>query len=121
MKAAVLLLSLFAVPPDALGDDAKSPASRLPAGSEVVMSPGMRITATMSVGTIAITAVDGLTRSYTWDGETRAAEMTPRNDYRKGVRQPRHFQRYRGRILARPPRDHARHHGRGPAAVQDSR
>ena len=42
------------------------------------MSPGMRITATTSVGTIAITAVDELTRSYTWDGATRAVEMSPR-------------------------------------------
>ena len=39
------------------------------------MSPGMRITATTAVGTIAITAVDELTRSYTWDGATRAVEM----------------------------------------------
>ena len=32
------------------------------------MSPRMRITAKTSVGTIAITAVDQQTRSYTWDG-----------------------------------------------------
>jgi len=38
----------------------------------------MRITATTSVGTIAITAVDELTRSYTWEGATRAIEMNPR-------------------------------------------
>ncbi|MFI5460653.1 MAG: ankyrin repeat domain-containing protein [Isosphaerales bacterium] len=38
----------------------------------------MRITATTPVGTIAITAVDELTRSYTWDGATRAVFMTPR-------------------------------------------
>jgi hypothetical protein len=38
----------------------------------------MRITATTSVGTIAITAVDELTRSYTWEGATRAVEMSPR-------------------------------------------
>jgi Ankyrin repeats (3 copies)/Ankyrin repeat len=42
------------------------------------MSPGMRITATTSVGKIAITAVDELTRSYTWDGATRAVVMFPR-------------------------------------------
>ncbi len=42
------------------------------------MSPGMRITATTSVGTIAITAVDELTRSYTWDGASRAVLMCPR-------------------------------------------
>jgi hypothetical protein len=78
VKAAVLFLSLFTVRPDGRADDAKSPASRLPAGCEVVMSPGMRITATTAVGTIAITAVDELTRSYTWEGATRAVEMCPR-------------------------------------------
>ncbi len=78
MKAAVLFLILLGSPPDAPADDAKPRAGRLPAGCEVVMSPGMRITATTSVGTIAITAVDELTRSYTWDGATRAVEMTPR-------------------------------------------
>ena len=78
MKAAVFFLSLFASLPHALADDAKPGAGRLPAGCEVVMSPGMRITATTSVGTITITAVDELTRSYTWDGATRAVEMSPR-------------------------------------------
>ncbi len=41
------------------------------------MSPGMRITAKTSVGTIAITAVDEQTRSYTWEGATRAVERSP--------------------------------------------
>jgi Ankyrin repeats (3 copies) len=77
MKAAILFLSLLAMLPYALADDAKPRAGRLPAGCEVVMSPGMRITATTPVGTIAITAVDELTRSYTWDGATRAVEMSP--------------------------------------------
>jgi hypothetical protein len=78
MKAAILFPSLFVLLPYALADDAKPQAGRLPAGCEVVMSPGMRITATTLVGTIAITAVDELTRSYTWDGATRAVEMSPR-------------------------------------------
>ena len=78
MKAAIVFLNLLALLPDALADDAKPRAGRLPASCEVVMSPGMRITATTSVGTIAITAVDELTRSYTWDGATRAVEMSPR-------------------------------------------
>jgi hypothetical protein len=77
MKAAVLFLSLFALLPSALADDAKPRAGRLPATCEVVMSPGMRITAKTSVGTIAITAVDELTRSYTWDGATCSVEMEP--------------------------------------------
>ncbi len=52
--------------------------SRLPAGSEAVMPPGMRITAKTPLGTIVITALDDRTRSYTWDGATRVAELTPR-------------------------------------------
>ncbi len=77
MKAAVLFLSSLALLPDALADDAKPRGGRLPATCEVVMSPGMKITATTSVGTIAVTAADELTRSYTWDGATRAVEMQP--------------------------------------------
>ena len=77
MKAAVLFLSSLALLPGALADDNKPRTGRLPATCEVVMSPGMKITATTSVGTIAVTAVDELTRSYTWDGATRAVEMQP--------------------------------------------
>jgi ankyrin repeat protein len=77
MKAAVLFLSSLALLPCALAGDAKPRTGRLPATCEVVMSPGMKITATTSVGTIAVTAVDELTRSYTWDGATRAVEMQP--------------------------------------------
>jgi hypothetical protein len=36
----------------------------------------MRINATNSVGTIAITAVDEVTRTYTWEGATRGIELT---------------------------------------------
>jgi hypothetical protein len=78
MRAAILFLSLLALLPCVLADDAKPVAGRLPAGCEVVMSPGMRITATTPMGTIAITAVDELSRSYTWEGATRAVEMSPR-------------------------------------------
>ncbi len=77
MKAAVLFLSSLALLPDALADDAKPRSGRLPVTCEVVMSPGMKITATTSVGTIAVTAADELTRSYTWDGATRSVEMEP--------------------------------------------
>jgi hypothetical protein len=41
------------------------------------MSPGMKITATTSVETIAITTADELTRPYNWDGATSAIEMQP--------------------------------------------
>jgi serine/threonine-protein phosphatase 6 regulatory ankyrin repeat subunit B len=52
-------------------------ADRLPADGELVMSPGTRITAKTSVGTIAITAVDEKTRAYSWDGATFAVERLP--------------------------------------------
>ncbi len=42
------------------------------------MPRGMRIAATTSVGTIKVTALDELTRSYTWEGATRAVQMVPR-------------------------------------------
>ena len=116
MKAAVLFLSPLALLPYALADEAKPPAGRLPATCEVVMSPGMRITATTSVGTIAVTAVDELTRSYTWDGATRAVEMEPRKArffgslglFFDGVGE--HWRDHHGITAA---------HGRGSAALQD--
>jgi hypothetical protein len=48
--------------------------------NELVMSPGMRIQATTVVGQIVITAVDELTRAYTWEGATRSVEMSPRHE-----------------------------------------
>ena len=59
------------------GPAATPRAVRPPADDALVMSPGMRITAKTSVGTIAITAVDEQTRSYTWEGATRAVERGP--------------------------------------------
>lgn len=52
----------------------------IPAANEIVMSPGMRITATTPEGTISITAGKGLKRSYTWEGATRSVEMVPRRE-----------------------------------------
>jgi uncharacterized protein len=86
MKVAILVLSLLVLLPDALADDAKPPTSRLPAGCQAAMAPGMRITATTAAGTIAITAVDELNRSYTWDGATRAVEMAPQKSRYLGSR-----------------------------------
>jgi hypothetical protein len=77
MKAAVFFLGVFATAVCTIADDTKPRSQRLPATCEVVMTPGMRITATNSVGTIAITAVDEVTRTYTWEGATRGIEMTP--------------------------------------------
>ena len=50
----------------------------VPKENEVVMSPGMKITATTPTGTITITAGKGLKRSYSWEGGTRSVEMWPR-------------------------------------------
>ena len=63
MKTAIVLSSLIATLPSAFADEPKPTASRLPARCEVVMSPGMKITATTSAGKITVTAVDELTRS----------------------------------------------------------
>jgi hypothetical protein len=75
VKGAVLLFGLAALAFDEPPKDGKLRANRLPASCEAVMSPGMRITAATSEGTISITAVDEITRAYTWDGATRALEM----------------------------------------------
>lgn len=52
----------------------------VPARNEIVMTPGMRITATTPVGTITITSGKGLKRCYTWEGATRCVEMEPRRE-----------------------------------------
>jgi hypothetical protein len=78
MRFAATAVLIFALVPRVLACDDQARGSRLPAGCEVVMSPGMRITATTSVGTITVTAVDEVTRAYHWDGATRAVEMAPR-------------------------------------------
>ncbi len=48
--------------------------------NEVVMVPGMRITAKTSVGTISVTATGLLTRTYTWEGASRSLEMDRREE-----------------------------------------
>jgi hypothetical protein len=51
----------------------------VPDRNEIVMSKGMKITATTHEGTIIITAGKGLKRSYTWEGSTRSVVMWPRS------------------------------------------
>jgi hypothetical protein len=46
--------------------------------NEMVMPPGMSITATNQEGTITITAGRDFKRNYTWDGETRSVTLWPR-------------------------------------------
>lgn len=70
----ILLLTLIlqAKQPEVIPD--------VPTQNEIVMSEGMKITATTSVGTITITADKGLKRSYTWEGATRSVIMWPRSE-----------------------------------------
>ena len=51
-----------------------------PPYNEVLMTEGMKITATNRYGTITITAGKGLERSYTWAGDTRSVIMWPRKE-----------------------------------------
>jgi hypothetical protein len=51
----------------------------IPAVNEVVMSPGMQIIVKMPTDEMTITAGKGRKRSYTWKGDTRSVEMTPRD------------------------------------------
>src|SRR6266700_5758620 len=46
--------------------------------NEMVMSPGMSITASTREGIIKIAAGEDFKRSYTWDGETRSVTLWPR-------------------------------------------
>ena len=47
---------------------------------ELVMQPGMTITAQTRTGTIAITAGPDLKRSYAWEGASRSATLEPRTE-----------------------------------------
>jgi len=47
--------------------------------SEVVIEPETKIVATNSVGTIQITAVTPLERTYTWEGDSRSVKMIRRS------------------------------------------
>lgn len=52
----------------------------LPWVNEIVMLPGMQITARTKVCTMRISAGEGLIRSYFWDGDTRSVSMWPRGE-----------------------------------------
>ncbi len=72
----VALVATFAVPIQPSNTSARDKPK--PPKNETVMSPGMRIQATTSVGEMLVTSVDELTRSYTWEGATRSVKMNPR-------------------------------------------
>lgn len=78
MRAAVAYFLLFTVTPGCLGNQPPGDGP-IPKKNEVVMAQGSRLTATTPVGKIVIVAGQGLRRSYTWDGATRAVEMWPRD------------------------------------------
>jgi hypothetical protein len=101
--AAIVLPLLIASPLPTLADDKKGAEGRLlPAKNEVVMTPGMLITATTTAGTITVTAVDELTRSYTWERATRSVEMVPR---------PQRWYGSLGLFYPGPGEHWAEHHG----------
>jgi len=52
----------------------------VPAKNEIVMTKGMKITATTKTGTITISDAGGLRRCYTWEGATRCVVMNPREE-----------------------------------------
>ena len=58
--------------------DSRPPANG--ARNELVMTPGMSITATTKTGTITVTAGHGLKRTYTWEGASRSATLWPRSE-----------------------------------------
>ena len=47
---------------------------------EIVMTPGMQITARTEMGEITIRASNGFERFYTWDGATRSAKLQTRKE-----------------------------------------
>jgi hypothetical protein len=52
----------------------------VPPENEIVMTPGMKLTASTPIGDITITAGTGLRRCYTWEGATRCVHMWPRKE-----------------------------------------
>lgn len=76
------LILLFLVAFGLLACNSTPPQNTSPpavsADNEIVMTEGMKISATTGIGTIAINATKGLERAYTWEGETRSVIMSPR-------------------------------------------
>lgn len=66
-------------PAEKLQAAAKDAAAK-PAGPELVMEEGDRITATTGTGTIRIDAGKGLLRTYTWEGASRSATLEARTE-----------------------------------------
>ena len=48
--------------------------------TELVLQPGMSISAGTPAGTITVAADDALKRTYTWEGASRTAELWPRHE-----------------------------------------
>ena len=50
------------------------------AGPELVMQPGMTITAETKTGSISVSAAPDLKRTYTWEGASRSVTLWPRKE-----------------------------------------
>ncbi len=77
-KAILLLILVFVLFSCNSTDPNVSSSTAVPLDNEIVMTDGMKITATTGIGAMAITATKGLERTYTWEGETRSVIMWPR-------------------------------------------
>ncbi len=75
-----VLLAPFQLLDSLFGGTSSLQGRRAEGGSEIVMIPGMKITAVTVDGPIAITCGTGLKRSYTFEGATRSVEMWPRDE-----------------------------------------
>ena len=56
------------------------PSSKPYSFTELVLSPGISITAELPSGTITVTADDALKRTYTWEGASRSVRLWPRKE-----------------------------------------
>jgi hypothetical protein len=50
------------------------------AGPELVMQPGMTITAETKTGSISVSAARDMKRTYTWEGASRSVTLLPRKE-----------------------------------------
>ena len=73
-------IHIWVTPMLLVGVQQTKPTAKTPPKPEMVMTTGMKITATTKTGTITITAGMGYARLYTWEGATRGAELSPRNE-----------------------------------------
>jgi hypothetical protein len=66
--------------PSARADDSPEENHEPYPYTELVLAPHAVLTATTSIGTMKIEAVDVLTRTYTWEGASRSVRLWPREE-----------------------------------------